>query len=184
MNFNEIEQEESKKEPQEQETPQMSIGQQLEIMSRVTASELKLKEIEYQNNLVMTSLEQYNQKYEQLKKEQSVLLDKLDQRISLLKKSNVQLSDAISREVEGMTDRSNAVIKEFAYVIDRQFSDKVSKATEEARKTIEELQELTSKANKRFENYYNRKELIDYLIFAYMGLTPILFGVVIWLLLK
>ncbi len=83
-----------------------------------------------------------------------------------------------------MTDRSNAVIKEFAYVIDRQFSDKVSKATEEARKTIEELQELTSKANKRFENYYNRKELIDYLIFAYMGLTPILFGVVIWLLLK
>lgn len=83
-----------------------------------------------------------------------------------------------------MIDRANKVMHQFKGVLDREFNANMDKVAEETKKTIAELESIKSKANERFTSYYNRKKWLDYMIFGYMAVTPILFGVVIWLLIK
>lgn len=98
--------------------------------------------------------------------------------------SNDQLKQTINQEVSNLIDRANKVIHQFKGALDREFNANMEKVGEETKKTIEELENIKSKANERFTSYYNRKKWIDYLIWGYMAATPILFIIVIWLLIK
>lgn len=83
-----------------------------------------------------------------------------------------------------MIGSANKVMHQFKGVLDREFNANMEKVGEKTKKTLEELENIKDKANERFTSYYNRKKWIDYLIWGYMAATPILFGIVIWLLIK
>lgn len=98
--------------------------------------------------------------------------------------SNDQLKQSINQEISNLIDRANKVIYQFKGALDREFNANMEKVGEETKKTLEELESIKDKANERFTSYYNRKKWIDYMIWAYIAATPILFGVVIWLFIK
>lgn len=94
------------------------------------------------------------------------------------------MKGAINQEVSTLIGRVNKVIHQFKVVLDKEFNTNMEKVAEETKKTISELEGITRKANQRFESYYNRKKWLDYLLFGYITLTPILLGVIVYLILK
>ena len=188
-----------KEEEKEQQVPQMSIGQQLEIMSKV-------KEIEYQNSLVMMSLEKYNEKFEKLKIEQTELLELINQKVKSLEDNNQIFSKTMSQEIEkinqiiseqlksqnqksekiigGLIDKSSKVFDNFNNKIISTCENKIEQITNETTNAIKSCEDIKVNAKKRFDSYYNRKKIIDYLIYINLAITPILFIVLSWVLLK
>lgn len=184
--LNQMKEEEKEK---EQQIPQMSIGQQLEIMSKV-------KEIEYQNSLVIMSLEKYNEKFEKLKKEQIELLELINQKVKILEDNNQIFSKTISQEVEkinkviseqlksqsqksekmigDLIDKSSKVFNNFNNKIISTCDNSMEQITNETTKVIKSCEDMKVNAKKRFDSYYNRKKVIDYLIYINLAITPIL----------
>lgn len=83
-----------------------------------------------------------------------------------------------------MTCEANEVVYRFKQALDKQFKNQLTQLTEETTRVIKELDDVKEKADTRFTSYYNRKKWIDYIIFGYIGLTPILLGLTLWLLFK
>ena len=117
-----IEEKETEIQPKEQRTStsQMSIGEQLNVLQEV-------KRIDYQNSLVMASLEKYNEKFEQLKKEQIELLENIKSQSQNLKKSNDLLSQNMKETLTEFTDQQKAEISD---LIDK--ANEVIKSTEKS----------------------------------------------------
>lgn len=46
--------------------------------------------------------------------------------------------------------------------------------TNKTTNAIENCEDMKVKAKKRFDSYYNRKQIIDYLIYINLAITPIL----------
>ena len=173
----------------ESQVPQMSIGQQLEILSKV-------KEIEYQNSLVMMSLERYNAKYEELKREQTELLDKANQKINQLQHSNEilnqnlekllgNLSKELGKEISTLSDRTEKLIGSTSQNIDNILTFKLDDISKKSIEYITEAENLKNDAHKRFESFYGRKKWIDYLIIGHLTLTPlILLFLIYWTFFK
>lgn len=168
------------KEIQEQKKHKMSIGQQLEIISKV-------KEIEYQNSLVRMLLEKYNEKYEMLKKEQTDLLEKANQKIEKLENNNKMFKEALNQEMENLnkvlnqqsielnqkaiqevgslTGKAENIILQSKQILDTILKGHIERITKETASIVEKCGKLQSDAQKRFESYYNRKKFMDYLIY-------------------
>lgn len=166
------------------EAPQLSIGQQLDIMSKV-------KEIEYQNSLVMLSLEQYNNKYEKLKKEQieqqkvqSNEIAELKQIVGNLQRANHLLNQNLKEEVGKWKDETNEQLEHISENIHRSITSKMKDVAIDTAQYLRSLAEIKVEAKRRFESFYDRKKWIDYIIFGYMGLTPIMFGLILWFMFK
>lgn len=83
-----------------------------------------------------------------------------------------------------MTGEANKVVYRLKVALDKQFDDQLMQLAEKTSKVIEELDNVKEQADTRFTSYYNRKKWLDYIIFAYIGLTPIFLGLTLWLLLK
>ena len=186
-----------KEEEKEQQVPQMSIGQQLEIMSKV-------KEIEYQNSLVMMSLEKYNEKFEKLKKEQIELLELINQKVKILEDNNQIFSKTISQEVEkinqvisdqlksqnqkseklieDLIDKSSKVFNNLNNKIISTCDNSIEQIANETTNAIKSCEDIKVNAKKRFDSYYNRKQIIDYLIYINLAITPILVIILSYLL--
>lgn len=186
-----------KEEEKEQQVPQMSIDQQLEIMSKV-------KEIEYQNSLVMMSLEKYNEKFEKLKKEQTELLELINQKIKILEDNNQIFSKTMSQEIEkinqviyeqlksqsqksekmigDLIDKSSKVFNNLNNKIISTCENNIEQITKETTNAIKSCEDMKVNAKKRFDSYYNRKKVIDYLIYINLAITPILLIILSYLL--
>ena len=183
-----IQSEEERKEKQSEEELK-NISQQLENIS-------KIKEMDYQSSLVMKSLEKYNEKYEKLKQEQKELLELANQKIENLEESNKILKEAISQELKDLTkiikqqlselnlrtihqitrlsDNSQKVIKELEEKINSTYTSNTSRITEKTADTIQRCKELQESSEKRFKSYYNRKHIIDWLIYIYIIISPVI----------
>jgi hypothetical protein len=75
------------------------------------------------------------------------------------------VSKGIEKEVGKITDRA---LKEYGEV------------TKASQNHIKKLEELMTKSKERFNSYYKRKTIIDYLIYANLVITPILFLIVVY----
>lgn len=159
-----------------QETPEISIGKQLEVISKV-------KEVEYQNSLVMLSLERYNAKYELLKKEQIELLESVNQNIAGLKINNDILKNQINEEIKNLSVNSQQVLHNLNESIIETYRSNLKDLKNETKETIEDLNDLKENSRTRFESYYDRKKIFDWLIYIYIAITPILF-IIIYLKMK
>jgi hypothetical protein len=170
MNPLDIKKELDGKENKIEEKSEISIGQQLEVISKV-------KEIEYQNSLVMLSLERYNAKYESLRKEQIELLNSVDQKIAALKISNDILKNQINEEIKDLSINSQQVLHNLNESIIGTYRSNLKDLNNETKETIEELNDLKE------NSYYDRKKICDWLIYIYIAITPILF-IIIYLKMK
>ncbi|AVQ46534.1 hypothetical protein C7M60_12410 [Clostridium botulinum] len=74
-----------------------------------------------------------------------------------------------------MVDKSNKILKELSIKLDRVYKDHIERIRKEIEKKIKSLNELQKWVQNRCESYYNRKTIIDYLIYINLAVTPILF---------
>lgn len=167
---------------------QMSIGQELNLMS-------KMKEIDYQNSLVMTSLEQYNEKYEILKKEQTELLESANQKIEELKTSNEMIKEVLSQELASLTlsmqqetknlikksekeistlsDNFGKILSTLNTKIEDTYTKHTERITDVTTETVQKCEDIQNNAKKRFRSYFERRKIIDWLVYINLGITPI-----------
>lgn len=150
------------------------------------------------------SLEKYNEKFEKLKKEQIELLELINQKVKILEDNNQIFSKTISQEVEkinkvisdqlksqsqksekmigDLIDKSSKVFNNFNNKIISTCDNSMEQITNETTKVIKSCEDMKVNAKKRFDSYYNRKKVIDYLIYINLAITPILLIILSYLL--
>jgi len=141
------------------------------------------------------SLEQYNRKYEVLKKEQTELLESANQKIEQLKTSNEMIKEVLNQELQNLTlsmeqetknlikksekeistlsDNFGKILSNLNTKTEDTYSKNTKRITDETTTTVQKCQELQESSKKRFNSYYNRKKVIDWLVFLNLGITPI-----------
>ena len=177
-----IEEKETEIQPKEQETstPQSTFGVQLNVLQEV-------KRIDYQNSLVMASLEKYNEKFEQLKKEQTELLENIRSQSQNLKRSNDLLSQNMKEtlteftdqqkvEISGLIDKANEVIKSTEKSLNIGLNKGMQSIKEESEKFIIDCEEKKKQTERRYNSFFERWKWLDYLIIADLLIMPIIIG--------
>lgn len=81
-----------------------------------------------------------------------------------------------------MSDSTQRILKELDSKIESTYKSNMELITEETNNTVEVCQQLQNSSQKRFESYFNRKQIIDYLIYANLAITPILFIILAYIL--
>ncbi len=73
-----------------------------------------------------------------------------------------------------LIDKSSNVFNNLNNKIISTYESSTKQITKETAKAIDSCEEIKSDSKKRFESYYNRKKIIDYLIYINLAITPIL----------
>lgn len=90
----------------------------------------------------------------------------------------------LGEEVGKWKDETNEQLEHISENIHHSITSKMKNVAIDTATYLRSLAEIKADAKKRFESYYDRKKWIDYIIFGYIGLTPILFGLILWFMLK
>ena len=141
-------------------------GQQLEMISQIRA-------VEYQNSLVLTSLEKYNEQHAILKKEQNELLGEIQQKIHELKDSNGILIENIGQEIESLSASVDAL-----------YGTKVHELNQLTEEYIRQLAQLQKDSSAHLNSYLNRRKIIDVLVYINLAITPFLIAYILFFLRK
>ena len=80
----------------------------------------------------------------------------------------------VSKEIETEVDK-------FSRKLDAMTTNNLKIVSNKSVEYIQELNKLILKANERFESFYHRKKIIDYLIYANLVITPILFLIIVYI---
>lgn len=159
-----------------QQLSNMPIEEQLNVLQEV-------KMIDYQNSLVMASLEKYNKKFEQLKKEQTELLENISNQMESFKKSNDLLNQNMKETLDNFTssqkagmldmiDKANHVLD----ITDKGLKEKIEKFKEETDSFISNCEEGKKKIDKRYRSFFHNRKIIDFIIIIDLIIIPILAG--------
>jgi len=66
------------------------------------------------------------------------------------------------------------MFKEFESKIETIYKTNTARINKETADTVQKCEELQDNSKERFKSYYNRKKIIDYLIYLNLAITPIL----------
>ncbi|MGO5073382.1 hypothetical protein ACTQ4K_05405 [Clostridium sporogenes] len=92
-----------------------------------------------------------------------------------MKKRNELLKESIGEELEILVDKSNKIFKELSIKSDNVYKIHIERIGTETEKRYKAFNELQKAVENRCESYYNRKTIIDYLIYINLAITLILF---------
>ena len=81
-----------------------------------------------------------------------------------------------------LIDKSSKVFNNFNNKIISTCDNSMEQITNETTKVIKSCEDMKVNAKKRFDSYYNRKKVIDYLIYINLAITPILLIILSYLL--
>ena len=94
-------------------------------------------------------------------------------------KSQSQKSEKI---IGDLIDKSSKVFNNLNNKISSTCENSMEQITNETTNAIKSCEDIKVNAKKRFDSYYNRKKIIDYLIYINLAITPILLIVLSYLL--
>lgn len=155
----------------------ISIGGELSAFQEVTR-------IDYQNSLVMKSLQEYNIKFEQLKKEQTELLKNIKNQAENLKESNDILNEKMEdtlkkfsniQRVKIMTilDNANSILSVTKTSLNQGLDGYLKKINDEN-------EDFLSKCEERKRKLFKQWTIIDYLILADLLIIPIATAILVY----
>ena len=171
-------------------------------LSKLQEQSMKAR-MEYENTLLKESLEQSKKQYEMLNLELREIINKstnqiretvelLEAKIKIILESNQMLEKSIEeqmkpieqialKEIGSMKDNSQEVINGLNSMIQATYRKNLEELEFEVKKTIGELKELQESSQKRYKRYFNRKTIIDYLIYINLAITPAILIVLIYI---
>lgn len=79
-----------------------------------------------------------------------------------------------------MNDNVKVVLDTTTQNINSLMNENLGQISEKSTKYIQEVENLKIDAKNRFDSFYGRKKTIDYLVYANLGLTPIILVILIF----
>lgn len=125
----------------------------------------EMQKLEYQYGLVMKSLVEYTDKFNEYDKKVGTTIIKLNKKVENLKDSNEYLNSNMKEVIKGY---------------EKELHESLTKTNEYTNRYIEELRMQTTAMNKRHDNILKRSELIDKIVMVYIIATPILFLLILF----
>jgi len=92
------------------------------------------------------------------------------------------MSQELEKEISKLNDKTIETVQSIKTNIEELIEEKINSLSEKSSQYIETTEKLKVDAKKRFESYYNRKKIIDFLIYINLALTPFLFAIVVYIL--
>jgi viroplasmin and RNaseH domain-containing protein len=77
------------------------------------------------------------------------------------------------KEISTLSDNFGKILSNLNTKIEDTYNKNTKRITEETTSTVQKCQELQESSKKRFNSYYNRKKIIDWIVFINLGITPI-----------
>lgn len=91
-----------------------------------------------------------------------------------------QFAGYIENEIGSLKDSNEKLIKQVENDIENQLGESIKVIKTEIRDYIRELDNMKERATERYENFFGKKKILDYLIIINLGITPFLFILVIY----
>lgn len=91
------------------------------------------------------------------------------------------MKESIEQDLEVLIDKSNRLIEALNQKINHTFNASIKRLEQETEKKVQALNNLQQKAENRCYGYYNRKKMIDYLVYINLAVTPILFFIIVYI---
>src|SRR5674536_29485 len=189
-------QEEKKKIEQEDQNDQLTKLQEQSMKARM----------EYENTILKESLETSKKQYDGLNKESKEILyetlqdimknyDLIKNQVKELKTSNQTVNETVTQQFEKLNQEylqkignlnynTQNMLKKFESKIETIYTANTARINKETADTVQKCEELQDNSKKRFKSYYNRKKIIDCLIYIDLAITPILLIVLCVILFK
>ncbi len=98
-------------------------------------------------------------------------MEKINQTVSEQLKNQNQKSEKL---IGDLIDKSSNIFNNLNNKIISTCENSMEQITNETTKAIESCEDMKTNAKKRFDSYYNRKKIIDYLVYINLAITPIL----------
>jgi len=166
MDFDINDSEKKVKKPKKQDDNSLN---ELKSINKETQKELE-------NRLLKESIATSHQELRKFQNQQQKQIDNikntvtsLNNKISQLQESNKLLNDSIDNEINNLSNQ-----------IDVLLVSKVKMLNETNTKHVNKLDDLINKSQTRFDSFYNKKTWIDRLIFINLGITPVLFLILLY----
>lgn len=145
------------------EESQISRSEQLLMLQ-------ELKRIDYQNSLVMRSLEEYTLKFEQLKKEQTNLLDDIRKQVETLKDGNKMFDDKMEYNISTFANIQKTQISALLTDANNILSETKTSLNQGLNGYLEKInlenEEFLNKCEERKRKLFKKWTVIDYMILA------------------
>jgi hypothetical protein len=77
------------------------------------------------------------------------------------------------KEITKLSDNFGSILSELNNKIEDTYKNNTKLITDGTIETVEKCEDIQNNSKKRFNSYYDRKKIIDWLIFLNLGLTPI-----------
>lgn len=91
-----------------------------------------------------------------------------------------QVAGYIENEIGSLKDSNEKLIKQVENDIENQLGESIKVIKTEIRDYIRELDNMKERATERYEKFFGKKKILDYLIIINLGITPFLFILVIY----
>jgi len=80
-----------------------------------------------------------------------------------------------------LTDNVRLLLDNISKNIDTLLNSKLDDISKDSIEYIQEVDKTKKDAQKRFESFYDRKKVIDYMIYVNLAITPILFVIILFI---
>lgn len=131
---------------------------------------------ELENRLLKESIATSHQELRKFQNQQQKQIDSIkntitsfNTKINQLQDSNKLLNDSIEHEINNLSNKIDVLLVSKVKVLNKTNTEHITK-----------LQELIDKSQTRFETFYNKKTWIDRFIFINLGITPLLFLILLY----
>ena len=81
-----------------------------------------------------------------------------------------------------MSDSTKTILEDLKTKIESTYKKNTENINKEITNTVQKCEELKESSQKQYESHYKRKKIIDYLIYINLGITPILFIILVYVL--
>lgn len=133
--------------------------------------------IQYQNSLVLQSLEEYNKKYEILN---SKFLEHLNQNQQIIMQIKSEI-EKINAGNDILNENLNKSLKSFKTSIESMYEYEIREIQSITGRYIKDIKLERQEIALRQKNYIKRGKITDYLIKANLSITPILFIYILYM---
>ena len=77
------------------------------------------------------------------------------------------------KEITELSDNFGSILSELNNKIEDTYKKNTKRITDVTTETVEKCEDIQNNAKKRSKSYFDRKKIIDWLVYINLGLTPI-----------
>jgi hypothetical protein len=77
------------------------------------------------------------------------------------------------KEITELSDNFGSILSDLNNKIEDTYKKNTKRITDVTTETVEKCDDIQNNAKKRFRSYFDRRKIIDWLVYINLGLTPV-----------